>query len=135
MKLDLNCVRDTLLTLEEWLVLNDDLEFEYLDLSEICKSSAMIRYSKPTVAYALVLLKEAGFIEAIIDYASDGICELDVVRLTFQGHQFLDTIRPQSTWDKIHAVSEKTGLKSLSAIMEIADILLPETVKDALRSV
>ena len=35
MKLDLNCIRDTLITLENWLVLNDDLEFVYLDLDEI----------------------------------------------------------------------------------------------------
>lgn len=32
MKLDLNCIRDTLLTLENWLVLDDDLEFVCLDL-------------------------------------------------------------------------------------------------------
>lgn len=55
MKLDLNCIRDTLLTLENWLVLDDDLEFVCLDLDEICKSSNMLKYSKPEIAYTLVL--------------------------------------------------------------------------------
>lgn len=134
MKLDLNCVRDTLITLEKWLILNDELEFVYLSLEEICKSSEMLKYSKPDIAYTLVMLKEANFINAIIDYGCDGICELDVIRLTFTGHQFLDTIRPETTWNKIHDISEKTGLKSISTIMEIADILLPETIKSALHS-
>ena len=34
MTLDLNCVRDTLLTLEEWLVLDDDLDFHRLGVDQ-----------------------------------------------------------------------------------------------------
>ena len=134
MKLDLNCIRDTLITLESWLVLNDDLEFVYLDLDEIHKSSNMLKYPRAEVAYTLIVLREANFIEAIIDYGSNRIDELVVIRLTYKGHQFLDTIRPQSVWDKIYSVSEKTNLKSISAIMEIADIILPETIKSVSRS-
>ena len=134
MKLDLNCIRDTLITLENWLVLNDDLEFVYLNLDEIHKSSNMLKYSRAEITYTLVILKEAGFIEAIIDYGSGGIDELDVIRLTYKGHQFLDTIRPQSVWDKIYSVAEKANLKSIPAIMEIADIILPETIKSVLHS-
>ena len=134
MKLDLNCVRDSLLTLEKWLVLNDQLEFIFLDLNEIMESAEMQKYTKPDVAYTLVMLEEAGFIKAVIDYGCDDISELDVIRLTYQGHQFLETIRPKDTWDKIYAVAEKTGHKSLTSIMEIADIILPDVFKSALRS-
>lgn len=134
MKLDLNCVRDSLLTLEKWLVLNDQLEFIFLDLNEIMESAEMQKYTKPDVAYTLVMLEEAGFIKAVIDYGCDEISELDVIRLTYQGHQFLETIRSKDTWDKIYAVAEKTGHKSLTSIMEIADIILPDVFKSALRS-
>ena len=134
MKLDVNCVRDSLLTLEKWLVLNDQLEFIFLDLNEIMESAEMQKYTKPDVAYTLVMLEEAGFIKAVIDYGCDEISELDVIRLTYQGHQFLETIRPKDTWDKIYAVAEKTGHKSLTSIMEIADIILPDVFKSALRS-
>lgn len=134
MKLNLNCIRDALITLENWLVLNDDLEFVLIDLDEICKSSDMLKYSKPEIAYTLVLLNEAGFIKAIVSSTFEGIDELNVVRLTYKGHQFLDTIRPQSMWDKIYSISEKTGLKSISSIMEISDILLPDAVKSILHS-
>lgn len=134
MKLDLNCIRDTLLTLESWLTLNEDLEFVCLDLDDLCKSSDMLKYSKSEIAYTLVMLEEASFIKASIPYISGCIYDLTVTRLTYEGHQFLDTIRPQSTWDKIYSISEKTGLKSISSIMEIADILLPDTIKSVLHS-
>lgn len=133
MKLSLSCIRDTLVTLEDWLILNNNLEFISLSLDEICKSSEMLKHSKSDIAYTLVILNEAGFIEAIIDYGDfNCICELEVIRLTYSGHQFIDAIRPQATWDKIYDIAEKTGLKSVAAIMKIADALLPETIKHAL---
>lgn len=134
MKLDLNCVRDSLITLENWLVLSDNLEFISRDLDEISQSSEMLKYTRTDIAYTLVMLEEAGFIRAIIDYGCNEICELDVISLTYQGHQFLEAIRPKDTWDKIYAVAEKTGHKSLTSIMEIADIILPDVFKSALRS-
>ena len=54
MILDLDCVRDTLLTLEKWLVLDDDLEFHHLNLDNICRSSEMLKHSKSSI-YRLYL--------------------------------------------------------------------------------
>lgn len=63
MQLNLNCVRDTLMTIEEWSVLNDDLEFVDIYLENICKSSKMLKYTKPDIAYTILILKEAGHVE------------------------------------------------------------------------
>lgn len=131
MKLTPDCLRDTLLALEEWLVLNEELEFCILDLEELCKTSRLLRYSKQEIAYTLVLLEEAEFIKALIIYASDCIDDLSVIRLTFQGHQFLDSIRPFPLWKKILSVSEKTGLTSVTALAEISSMFLPEFIKSA----
>ena len=73
MTLDLNCVRDTLLTLEEWLVLDDDLDFHRLGLDDICRSSEMLKHSKSSIAYTLVLLDEADFIKCSISYEGTGV--------------------------------------------------------------
>lgn len=134
MVLNLKCIRDTLLALERCLVLNDELEFVGQNLDELRKSGELLQYSRSDLAYTLVLLTEADFIESYIDYADDVIEELTVIRLTYKGHQFLDSIRPDSLWKKIYSISEVTGLKSLSTVMQIADILLPETIKSALHS-
>ena len=134
MVLNLKCIRDTLLALERCLVLNDELEFVGQNLDELRKSGELLQYSRSDLAYTLVLLTEADFIESYIDYADDVIEELTVIRLTYKGHQFLDSIRPDSLWKKIYSISGVTGLKSLSTVMQIADILLPETIKSALHS-
>lgn len=134
MVLNLKCIRDTLLALERCLVLNDELEFVGQNLDELRKSGELLQYSRSDLAYTLVLLTEADFIESYIDYADDVIEELTVIRLTYKGHQFLDSIRPDSLWKKIYSISEVTGLKSLSTVMQIADILLPEAIKSALHS-
>lgn len=134
MVLNLKCIRDTLLALERCLVLNDELEFVGQNLDELRKSGELLQYSRSDLAYTLVLLTEADFVESYIDYADDVIEELTVIRLTYKGHQFLDSIRPDSLWKKIYSISEVTGLKSLSTVMQIADILLPETIKSALHS-
>lgn len=134
MKLDLNCIRDTLLTLEEWLILNEDLEFIPQSLAELSQASRMLKYSRPQIAYTIVILNEADFIKASIKYVSGSIYFLTVTRLTYKGHQFLDSIRPEDTWCKIHKICDKTGLKSISAIMEISELLLPESIKAALHS-
>ena len=134
MKFDLNCVRDTLLYLEEWLVLTDTLNFKSLSLEEIHQSGDLIKYPLPELAYTLCKMEEAGFILAQIRYGSGTIYTLEVFSITYSGHQFLDTIRPDSTWNKIHDICDKTGLKSVSAIMDIANILFPETIKSFISS-
>lgn len=134
MKFDLNCVRDTLLYLEEWLVLTDELEYKPLTLEEIHKGGNMLKYSLPVLAYTLTKMEEAGFIRATIKFEGSSIYILLVSSITYSGHQFLETIRPESTWNKIRTICDKTGLKSISTIMEIADILLPETIKNCLSS-
>ena len=134
MTLDISCVRDSLLTIENLSALNEDLEFVCLDLSDICDAPEMHKYSISTVAYTLNILGEAGFIIYSVGFASDCLSDISVFRLTYQGHEFLDTLRPQAFWDKIHDVCDKTGLKSITAIMEIADILLPDRIKSILRS-
>lgn len=38
-------------TNEKWLILNDDLEFVFLDLGEICKSSELQKYARTDISY------------------------------------------------------------------------------------
>lgn len=83
MVLNLKCIRDTLLALERCLVLNDELEFVGQNLDELRKSGELLQYSRSDLAYTLVLLTEADFIESYIDYADDVIEELTVIRLTY----------------------------------------------------
>ena len=132
MKLDIACIRDILLCLEDRLVLTDELKYNFLDLYEICQTENLQKYSHSQIAYTICKLEEADFINASVQYGNNSINFIAVSSITFAGHQFLDTIRPESVWSKIHSISEKTGLKSISAIMDIAEIILPDTIKSAI---
>lgn len=131
MKLNINCVRDLLLYLEEWLILTEDLEYKTLSVHEIQQGGIMCKYTIPEIAYTITKLEEAKFLKAAIVYASNGIYACEVSTLTFAGHQFLETIRPEPIWKKIFSIADKIGLTSFSAITQIADSLLPEIINTA----
>lgn len=132
MKLDISCIRDLLLCFEACLILTDELEYKSIDLYEICQTENLQQYSRSQIAYTICKLEEADFINAYVQYGNNSISYIVVSSITFAGHQFLDTIRPESVWSKIHSISEKTGLKSISTIMDIAEIILPDTIKSAI---
>lgn len=65
------------------------------------------------VGYHMMLLKEAGLIEANILKSSTGdggIATALARRLTFAGHEFLDQIRDPSLWGKIKSTVKEKGL-------------------------
>lgn len=132
MVLNINCMRDLLLSLEEWLVLSNDLEYNFLDLHDLRQIARLQKYKIPVIVYTISKLEEAGFIQAEMQFSDNKISSLAIGSITYDGHQFLDLIRSESTWDKIKAICDKTNLKSVSAIMEIADAILPETIRAAL---
>ncbi len=65
------------------------------------------------VGYHMLLLKEAGLIEANILKSSSGdgaIATALARKLTWEGHEFLDKIRDPSMWGKIKAKVQEKGL-------------------------
>lgn len=100
MKLDINCVRDVLLCLEESLVLDDDLTCNSFSVEMFYNQCNLETYTIAEVGYTLVKLEEAGYINASFKWLNRQIYCSDIYSITFAGHQFLDTIRPASTWEK-----------------------------------
>ena len=67
----------------------------------------------------LFLLKNAGFIEGIDASHMQGR-DLLVQRLTWDGHEFLDTIRDPDVWAKTKSGAEKVGAFSIDVLSDIA---------------
>jgi DNA-binding transcriptional ArsR family regulator len=84
------------------------------------------------VAYHMRLLKEAGLIEALIKDSKSGNNQISIAladRLTWRGHELLDTIRQKTVWEKVKTFGkEKIGPLTFEAVMEIGKAV----VKDAL---
>jgi hypothetical protein len=63
------------------------------------------------ISYHLVLLHEAGLIDAIVDPTlEDPIPAVSVLRLTWDGHEFLDAIRADTVWQRLKGSIARSGV-------------------------
>jgi len=110
MKLNHECVRDLLLTIEEEVPFNGLLRLDRLE-----QFSTLSNYSHEEILYCLSKLHEAKFIHAKEIRFLEGLKDIYVQELTWDGHAFLDNIRDPKVWKK---VKEKASfLKSVSISM------------------
>ena len=101
MKCDMDLIRELLTRIESdpradgkhWLKL------EQLDIGQ---------HSAEEVRYQILLLSEAGFIKA--DFSQPSLMPR-ILRLTWEGHEFLDDIRDPDIWEKT-----KERLKGLTSV-------------------
>lgn len=125
MKLNPDCIRDILLYLEENLGLSSDLEYIPVSVYSIAEA---LPYSLPEVSNTLEVLEEADFLRAAKDYGYDKIVMFDVIRLTYAGYQFLESVRPKTTWEKVVGACTKLGSFSLDFVMQVATQVAVNTI-------
>ena len=113
MKRDMELVRDLLLKIEQ---LPFDGAFHDVDVEG---------RSPDEISYHIMLLHEAGFIEAADLTTLGGVC-WKPLRLTYSGHEFLDAARNDTVWTKAKiAVLKSTGVVTLEGLK----VALPLVVK------
>jgi hypothetical protein len=131
MKLDLECVRDILLLIEAKrnFSVNEAgcVELDPISMHEIWK--ALPDRDNADIAYSLELLDEAGFIDMSTLDADGAMVEAFISRLTFQGHEYLETIRPETVWKKTTSVLSKIGSFSLDLVKDVASSILSDMAK------
>lgn len=121
MKLNPDCIRDVLLYLEGYLEIDlDNSNFKMISLNEIIEHFSEL-YTEEDIWYTVYNLKEIRFIEGNINNAGKHkmfFCEIS--NITWNGHQFLNTIRPKNIWDATKSGAKKIGATSISALNMIA---------------
>lgn len=128
MKLDHDCIRDVLLAVES-------CEFgERINLNTL--GEKLPEYQEEQLWYTCLKLGEGGYLEiktVIMRMAPmPGIKQIS--GLTFQGHEFLDSIRENKNWDKAKKIAQKAGVFSVKALGEIAQNVAAAAVIAALQS-
>ncbi|RMP68437.1 DUF2513 domain-containing protein [Pseudomonas syringae group genomosp. 3] len=83
------------------------------------------------VSYHIMLLHEAGFILGTDSSADEGL-EWFPKRLTYKGHEFLETVRDEEIWRRTKAGAEKAGGVGLGLLMEIGKAYGKEMLKERL---
>lgn len=129
MKLNPDCIRDVLLYLEENLTIENHV-FSSINLKML--QDNLTDYSKEDIFYSVYNLKQIRFIEGRINDVSNMkmmFCEIE--NITYAGHQFLATVRPEPIWNKTKSIISQIGVHTLGFIEGVAHDIAVESAKQA----
>jgi hypothetical protein len=113
LKRDMDLVRELLLKLESLPMEPGDA----LTLMPESPAVAIEGHSTAEIGYHLSLILEAGFVE---DVGSHPMMGITFTRLSWRGHEFLDTIRSPQVWRETKSGLAKIGGASVELAWEIA---------------
>jgi len=68
-------------------------------------------YEDVKVLYHLVIMQQAGLIEAAIHIDRGALVGAHSIRLTWNGHEFLDAARQPSRWNKARRIMKEKGVE------------------------
>lgn len=128
MKLNLDTIRTLLLYLEENLTVSED-GFEEINYTQISEDT---KISISETINTLVVLDEAGFIQTNYGYGNDSFDELSVSRITYDGYQFLESVRPEPIFKKVLNLSKTIGMTNLPLIAKACISLSEAAVRSKL---
>jgi len=121
MKLDQELVREILLAIEASK--NDPKEGINLVLAN---------RSPRAISYHVLLLTEAGFILSRDAFPTHNTSLWQPTRLTYKGHEFLDTVRDEEIWRLTKTGAEKAGGVGLGVLLEVGKAYGKQVFKDKL---
>ena len=127
MKLNLDCCRDILLTIEAQTERMDMQLYDFLKL--------LPQYSELEIEYCLEKLYEADYIHLTCEPFSNSSSELIIISiedLTFQGHELLENIRSKNVWDKTKNICGNIGSFSLDVIKTVATDIITNLISQHL---
>ncbi len=87
--------------------------------------------SEEEVSYHVMLLDEAGLLSGI-SLGGIGHFEWQPKRLTYQGHEFLDSVRDGEVWRRTKEGAEKAGGVGLGMIVELGKAYARQALKERL---
>lgn len=124
MKLNPDCVRDTLLYLEENLAINcKNNTFEFITLNQLttCMLEKYSQYTEEDIWYTVYNLKQVHFIEGRInDAGNHKMMFCNIENISWSGHQFLSTVRPDTIWEATKNKAKEIGGMSIQGLSMIA---------------
>ena len=123
MKLNPDCIRDILLTVEEYTGFSSTMGYpgDNYKLLSI--------YSTDEVLYHIKQCELSGLITKV-SWFLGGACAIH--DLSPEGHKLLADIRSDTTWNKTKEISKKIGSSSIDALKQIASGVISELIKSQL---
>lgn len=124
MKRDLDLIRKIMLTLEDKMEYGKN--FKSATLFEIMREESL---TIEKLSYHVGLLVEGGLIKAKeYKYQSGEPTDYLINTITSQGHDFIDTIRQNTTWNQIKEKAHEIGGFSISLLIDIGKEYLKKQI-------
>lgn len=104
MKLNADCVREVLLSVESWDSVGRITPDKIHDMKP--------EFSEEEINYAMLKLDEAGLLQVeALPFPGEPVPQVALVKdITYAGHEFLAKIRPEKSWKAIINKIVKEGL-------------------------
>ncbi len=122
MRLNPDCIRDILLTVEDNTSFGNFLNFE-----NATDYDQLSSYSTDEVLYHIKQCELSGLLTKVSWYMG-GSCLIH--DLSPYGHEFLANIRSNTNWNKTKEITKKVGTTSLNAMIQIASNVISELIKN-----
>ena len=137
MELNYKCIRDILLLIEQKqkLIITDSdnlvSHLEELDCTFFIDN--LEKCPKEDVIYTLKKLSESNFLDAEVAKSNDNdIIEITVYEMTYEGHQFLASIKNKNVWEKFLEAGKALDTFPLNIIASIAAGICEQAGKNIL---
>lgn len=121
MKLDHDCIRDILLTIEEM-----DYTITGLTKNIFEEQDRIQKYESIQVLYTLKRLNDAGFINVMFGKGEAFYHFYNVHSMTYSGHQLLDDIRDDKVWKETKDKASKLSSVSIPVLQQIASSVVKQ---------
>lgn len=114
MKLNFDAVRLLMIVIEE--------QPRNIDINKVFNDDRLSNIDKNEIAYALEKLIESRLLIGRVVESKTSISFL-INSISLNGHEFLDSIRKDSNWEKVKSKSKELGLSTITGIAQIASQL------------
>ena len=138
MKLNLDCIREILMWLEENQTMEriNEKTAEHLGVEPYytgrpnaipvgCLIGKVGVFSEADILYSVKQMGENGMLNVSVEFGNIG----SVQDITPQGHEFLENIRSDTNWNKIKERAAEVGSSSISVLEKIASNVISALIK------
>lgn len=123
MRLNFDCVRDILLTVEEECDYSHAMDYDR-------DTNVNTRLQKYTHEELIYHIKQCEYSNLILNTTYyDGGKHIIIRDLSPDGHKFLADIREDNIWNGVKSVAQKVGSTSLSALTQISSNVIAQLIR------
>lgn len=131
MKMNIDCIRETLSYIIDTQVMNSDLQFTPLVCESILTAAALSGYSREDIYYSLILLEEEKYIVCSIQSFGQSKIIYEIQRVTYNGQKFYESVRDKTIWERTKDTAKRVGNHTLGFLEQIAHDVAVEAAKQA----